>query len=136
MSNVYNILIGKPEPKRPIGRSRRKWGNNIKILWHVDLLLGGHREIGDGTAAIARQRPANNNRGMVFAARSSKQQWNSNRGTVFPVLSVRRCYEQDNWSRMFISVYSIFKSEHLSANIKITIHTALMRPVITYACPV
>jgi hypothetical protein len=28
--NVYTILVGKLEEKRPVGRYRRKWKNNIK----------------------------------------------------------------------------------------------------------
>jgi hypothetical protein len=37
--------------------------------------------------------------------------------------------------RTFIRVYSLFKSERLSANIKLTLHTALIRIIMTYACP-
>jgi hypothetical protein len=37
--------------------------------------------------------------------------------------------------RTFVRIYSLLKSEHLSANIKLTIHKALIRSVITYACP-
>jgi hypothetical protein len=29
--NVYRILAGKPEGKRPLGRARRRWVDNIKI---------------------------------------------------------------------------------------------------------
>jgi hypothetical protein len=29
--NAYRILVGKPEGKRPLGRSRRRWMDNIKI---------------------------------------------------------------------------------------------------------
>jgi len=28
---VYRILVGKPEGKRPLGRLRRRWEENIKI---------------------------------------------------------------------------------------------------------
>jgi hypothetical protein len=31
MRNVYNILVGKPEGKRPLGRRRRRWEDNIKM---------------------------------------------------------------------------------------------------------
>jgi hypothetical protein len=31
MRNAYNILVGKPEEKRPLGRPRCRWENNIKI---------------------------------------------------------------------------------------------------------
>jgi hypothetical protein len=37
MRNVYNILVGKPEGKRPLRRPRRRWEGNIKM---------GLREIG------------------------------------------------------------------------------------------
>jgi hypothetical protein len=30
-SNAYRILVGKPEGKRPLGRPRRRWVDNIKI---------------------------------------------------------------------------------------------------------
>jgi hypothetical protein len=30
-SNAYSVLVGKPEGKRPLGRSRRRWEDNIKI---------------------------------------------------------------------------------------------------------
>jgi hypothetical protein len=29
--NANRILVGKPEEKRPLGRPRRKWVDNIKI---------------------------------------------------------------------------------------------------------
>jgi hypothetical protein len=28
---VYRILVGKPEGKRPLGRSRHRWEDNIRI---------------------------------------------------------------------------------------------------------
>jgi hypothetical protein len=43
--NVYRLLVGKPEGKRPLGRPRRRWIDNIKM----DLLergLGGVDWIG------------------------------------------------------------------------------------------
>ena len=27
---VYRVLVGKPEGKRPLGRSRRRWVDNIR----------------------------------------------------------------------------------------------------------
>jgi hypothetical protein len=30
-SNVYRILIGKPEGKKPLGRPRGGWTDNIKM---------------------------------------------------------------------------------------------------------
>jgi hypothetical protein len=29
--NAYRILVGKPEGKRPLGRPRHRWVNNIKM---------------------------------------------------------------------------------------------------------
>ena len=33
---VYRVLVGKHEGKNPLGRSRHRWENNIKMdLWEV-----------------------------------------------------------------------------------------------------
>ena len=29
--SVYRVLVGKPEGKRPLGRPRRRWKDNIKM---------------------------------------------------------------------------------------------------------
>jgi hypothetical protein len=29
--NAYTLLVGKPEGKRPLGRHRRRWVDNIRI---------------------------------------------------------------------------------------------------------
>jgi hypothetical protein len=29
--SVYRVLVGRPEDKRLLGRSRRRWENNIKM---------------------------------------------------------------------------------------------------------
>jgi hypothetical protein len=40
--NAYRLLVGKPEEKRPLGRPRRRWVDNIRmelgdVGWgHVD----------------------------------------------------------------------------------------------------
>jgi hypothetical protein len=34
---VYRVLVGKPEGKRPLGRPRRRWEDNIRM----DLQEGG-----------------------------------------------------------------------------------------------
>jgi hypothetical protein len=48
--NAYRICVGKPERKRPLGRSRRRWMDNIEMAlreigwggmdW-IDLVQGG-----------------------------------------------------------------------------------------------
>ena len=35
---VHRVLVGKPEGKRPLGRPRRRWEDNIKT---------DHREVGE-----------------------------------------------------------------------------------------
>jgi hypothetical protein len=30
-SNAYRLLVGKPEGRRPLGRPRRRWVDNIKM---------------------------------------------------------------------------------------------------------
>jgi hypothetical protein len=37
--------------------------------------------------------------------------------------------------RTFVRIYSIFKIVRLSANVKLTLHKALIRSVMSYACP-
>jgi hypothetical protein len=39
---VYRVLVGKPERKRPLGRQRHRWEDNIKM----DLQEVGCREYG------------------------------------------------------------------------------------------
>ena len=29
--DVFSVLVGKPEGKRPLGRPRRRWEDNIKV---------------------------------------------------------------------------------------------------------
>jgi hypothetical protein len=38
--NACRILVGKPEGKRPLGRGRRSWVDNIKIDLR-DMVLNG-----------------------------------------------------------------------------------------------
>jgi hypothetical protein len=37
---VYNVLVGKPEGKRPVGRPRRKWEDGIRMDLR-DISMGG-----------------------------------------------------------------------------------------------
>jgi hypothetical protein len=37
---VYRVLVGKPEGKRPLGRPRRRWEDNIKMNFQE--VGGGH----------------------------------------------------------------------------------------------
>jgi hypothetical protein len=37
--DAYRILVGKPKGKSPLGRSKRRWDNNIK--WIFKNLNGG-----------------------------------------------------------------------------------------------
>jgi hypothetical protein len=30
-NNAYRLLVGKPEGKRPLGRRRRRWVDNIRL---------------------------------------------------------------------------------------------------------
>jgi len=32
-SGIYRVLVGKPEGKRPLGRPRRRWVDNIKCIF-------------------------------------------------------------------------------------------------------
>ena len=41
--DVYRVLVGKPEGKRPLGRPKRRWEDNIKMdfrKWDVGVGIG------------------------------------------------------------------------------------------------
>jgi hypothetical protein len=40
---VHRVLMGKPEGKRPLGRPRRRWEDNIKM--DVQEVGGGHGDL-------------------------------------------------------------------------------------------
>ena len=43
---VHRVLVGKPEGKRPLGRPRRRWGDNIKMdLQEVGVGCGDWMEL-------------------------------------------------------------------------------------------
>ena len=46
---VHRVLVGKPEGKRPLGRPRRRWEDNIKVdLQEVGRGLWGLDGVGSG----------------------------------------------------------------------------------------
>ena len=46
---VHKVLVGKPEGKRPLGRPRRRWEDNIKMdLEEVGRGLWGLDGVGSG----------------------------------------------------------------------------------------
>jgi hypothetical protein len=44
---VYRVLVGKPEEKRPLGKPRRRWEDNIKMNFQE---VGGGRGL-DGVGS-------------------------------------------------------------------------------------
>ena len=38
-SGTYKVLVGKPEGKRPLGRPRQRWEDNIEIFRKLDVIL-------------------------------------------------------------------------------------------------
>jgi hypothetical protein len=52
--NVYRLLVGKPEGKRPLGRPRRRWIDNIKMDL-LDIGLSVVDWIGLGNYRVAAQ---------------------------------------------------------------------------------
>jgi hypothetical protein len=44
--NVYRLLVGKPEGKRPLGRPRRRWIDNIKMDFLIAVTLA-HNSVSD-----------------------------------------------------------------------------------------
>jgi hypothetical protein len=48
---VHRVLVGKPEGKRPLGRPRRRWEDNIKMdLQEVGLECGDWIELAQDRA--------------------------------------------------------------------------------------
>ena len=46
---VHKVLVGKPEGKRPLGRPRRRWEDNIKMdLQKVSVGMWGLDGVGSG----------------------------------------------------------------------------------------
>jgi len=53
---TYRVLVGEPEEKRPVGRPRRRWEDNIKMIfrkWDVELWTGSSwLRIGTGSGNL------------------------------------------------------------------------------------
>ena len=46
---VHGVLVGKPERKRPLGRPRRRWDDNIKMdLQEAGCSCGDWMELAQG----------------------------------------------------------------------------------------
>jgi hypothetical protein len=59
-------------------------------------------------------------------------------GVIFDMRITWRLHIEKIEAKVFITfiwIYSLFKSERLSANIKLTLHKTLISSVMTYACP-
>jgi len=39
--NSYDILVGKPEGKRPLGRHRHRWGQTLKNILNKTVIVSG-----------------------------------------------------------------------------------------------
>jgi hypothetical protein len=54
---VYRVMVGKPEGKRPLGRPRRRWEENIKMdvqevrCGGMDWMVAGTCECGNESAS-------------------------------------------------------------------------------------
>ena len=51
---MYRVLVGKTEGRRPLGRPRRRWVDNIRMdLWDVGIWTGlGWPRIGIGSGRL------------------------------------------------------------------------------------
>jgi hypothetical protein len=67
--NDYRLLVGKPEGKRPLGRSRRRWVDNI-------MMYLGEVELGDvDWIGLAKDR--NRWRALVNSVLNLRVPWNA-----------------------------------------------------------
>jgi hypothetical protein len=39
---VYRVLVGRPESKRPLGRPRHRWEDNIKMNFREIMIVGAN----------------------------------------------------------------------------------------------
>jgi hypothetical protein len=55
MKSTYHILVGNPERKRPLGRHRRRWEDNIRMNLMEKVLVGrcGLDASGSGQKSVA-----------------------------------------------------------------------------------
>jgi hypothetical protein len=44
---VYRVWVGKPEGKKPLGRTRHRWGNNMKM--NLQEIGWGNGLVGSGS---------------------------------------------------------------------------------------
>jgi hypothetical protein len=49
---LYKVLVGKPEGKRPLGRPRRRWDQNV-LYCYGDWLGGRVGSVGSGYRPVA-----------------------------------------------------------------------------------
>jgi hypothetical protein len=53
MKNAYKILFGKPEEKKPLGRPRHRWKDNIEVdLKEMDVNIIGLNSSGCGYSPV------------------------------------------------------------------------------------
>jgi hypothetical protein len=51
---AYNILVGRPEGRRPLARPRRRWEDNIKMdLREIGFWVCGLDSVGSGQGQVA-----------------------------------------------------------------------------------
>jgi hypothetical protein len=50
--NAYRILVGKPEGKRPLGRTRRRWVDNINMDLKDGMVWAGSNWLRIGTSGV------------------------------------------------------------------------------------
>ena len=68
---VHRVLVGKPEGKRPLGRPRRRWEDNIKIdLQEVGGSCGDWMELGQvaGTCEYGEEPSGSKNAGNFLTS--------------------------------------------------------------------
>jgi len=46
---IYRVLVGKPKGKRPLGRPRRRWENNVKMDLQELVVWAGSSWLRTGT---------------------------------------------------------------------------------------
>jgi hypothetical protein len=111
-SNVYTLMVGKPEGKRPLGRPRRRWIDNIKMdLLEIGLSVVDWIGLAQDKRTISGTTVTNQN----LIQKEIKGKLNSGNA----------CYH---------SVQNLLSLCLLLKNVKIIIYSTKIMPVVLYGC--
>ncbi|KAJ4425701.1 hypothetical protein ANN_27897 [Periplaneta americana] len=115
--NVYRFLVGRPEGKRPLGRPRRRWEDNIKMDLRENIVRNGTIKIGD----------------LSF---EEVEKFKYLGATVTNLNDTREEIKRriNMGNACYYSVEKLLSSSLLSKSLKVRIYKTVILPVLLYGC--